>query len=79
MGGSPAIDAHATDNSGTVTAGSGALTSCKVTFNAAYTTWNHCRVTSQQSAAGFAYSYTKSVITVTATSLTSDVSYVRRV
>jgi hypothetical protein len=71
---SPSIKANATSASGTVTAGSGALTSCTVTFaSAGYATWNNCRVSSQQSTAGFAYSYTKTAITVTATSLTSDV------
>lgn len=71
-GTSPSIDANATDNSGTVTVGSGVVASCTVTFNAAYATFNHCRVTAQPSVAAFAYSYTLSAITVTATSLTSD-------
>jgi hypothetical protein len=71
--GSPAADAHATDASGTVTAGGGVLASCTVTFHAAYSTWNHCVVTPEAADAGFAYSYTKSVLTVTATSLTSEV------
>jgi hypothetical protein len=73
-GTSPAIDAHANNRSGTVTTGSGVNTSCTVTLaGSGYTTWNHCRVTPHQSDAGFAYSYTTTVITVTATSLTSEV------
>lgn len=71
-GTSPTVDSHATNNSGTVTVGTGTATSCTITFAAAYVTWNHCRVTSQSSEAVFAYSYTKSAITVTATSLVSD-------
>jgi trimeric autotransporter adhesin len=73
-GTSPSIDAHANNRSGTVTVGSGTVTSCTVTLaGSGYTTWNHCRVTPHQSDAGFAYSYTTTVITVTATSLTSEV------
>lgn len=72
-GTSPSIDAHANNRSGTVTVGTGTDTSCTVTFaGSGYTTWNHCRVTPQAADAGFAYSYTKTVITVTATSLTSE-------
>lgn len=68
----PAIDAHATDGTGTVTVGTIAAASCTVTFNLPYSTWNHCRVTSQSTIASFAYSYTLSVITVTGTSLVGD-------
>lgn len=71
-GTSPSIDSHANDKSGTVTAGSGTVTSCTIAFASAYVTWDHCRVTSQSAESSFAYSYTKSAITVTATSLTSD-------
>lgn len=71
-GTSPSIDAHATDTSGTVTVGTIAAASCTVTFASAYTTWNHCRVTSQSVIASFAYSYTLSTITVTGTSLVGD-------
>ncbi len=70
--GSPAADANANDASGTVTAGGGVLGSCLVTFASAYTTWNHCRVTSQASVAAFAYSYTTAAITITGTSITGD-------
>lgn len=65
------IDARANNRSGTVTVGGTAPASCTITFaGSGYTTWNHCRVTSQTTLAAFAYSYTKTVITVTATALT---------
>jgi hypothetical protein len=72
-GTSPAIDAHANAKSGTVTVGSGAVASCTITFASAYTTFDHCRVTPHSTIAVFAYSYTLAAITLTATSLTSDV------
>lgn len=73
-GTSPAVDSKANAASGMVTAGSGVLGSCTITFASAYTTWNHCQVTSQAgNIAGFAYSYTTSAITITGTSITSDV------
>lgn len=73
-GTSPSIDGKATNNSGTVTVGTIAAASCTVTFaNSGYTTWNHCRVTAQTPLANFAYSYTKTVLTVTATSLLNEV------
>ena len=72
-GSSPSIDAHANNRSGTVTVGTGVIATCTITFaGSGYTTWNHCRVTSQLSEAAFAYSYTKTALTVTATSLTSN-------
>jgi len=72
-GTSPAIDAHANNRSGTVTVGTVSAVSCTVTFaGGGYTTWNHCRVTSQTTLAAFAYSYTKTVLTVTGTSLVGD-------
>jgi hypothetical protein len=71
-GGTPAADAHATSSSGTISVGTGAVSSCTVTFASAYGSFNHCSVTPHQSIAAFAYSYTLSAITVTATSLTSD-------
>lgn len=70
-GSGSAIDASATDNSGTVTVGSVA-TSCTVTFANAYSTFNHCRVTSQSSISGLAYSYTLSAIIVSASVLGAD-------
>lgn len=70
-GTSPSIDGHATNNSGTVTVGTGAAASCTVTFaNSGYATWNHCRVTPQSTLAAFGYTYTKTVLTVTGTTLT---------
>ena len=70
-GGSPAIDANATDIAGQVTVGS-ATTSCVITFNKAYVTYVHCRVTSGSTLAAFAYAYTKTAITVSATVLGGD-------
>jgi len=73
-GTSPSIDSHANNRSGTVTVGSVAAASCTVTFaGTGYSTWNHCRVTPQTPLATFAYSYTKAVLTVTATSLIGEV------
>lgn len=73
--GTPAIDTHGNNRSGTLTAGGGALTSCTLTFaGGGYTTWNHCRVTFHNSVLpGAGYSYTKTVLTITATSLTAAV------
>lgn len=72
-GTSPTIDANANNKSGTVTVGTVAAASCTITFaGSGYLQWNHCRVTSQSSIATFAYSYTKTVITVTGTSLIGD-------
>ena len=68
------IDSYATDNSGTIAAGTGTVTSCTLTFRVAYTTYNHCRVTpTNLTLAGAAYTYTLSAITITATSLTSQI------
>lgn len=73
-GTSPTIDAHANNKSGTVTFGSGALTSGTITFaGSGYGTWNHCRVTPHATLAAFGYSYSLTAITVTATTLTSAV------
>jgi hypothetical protein len=72
-GTSPSIDSHANNRSGTVTVGSGTIATCTVTFaGTGYSTWDHCRVTTESSEAAFAYSYTLTALTVTATSLTSD-------
>jgi hypothetical protein len=70
-GSGAAIDSKATDNSGTVTVGSVA-TSCTITFATAYSTWNHCRVTSQSSISGLAYTYSKTAITISASVLGGD-------
>lgn len=73
-GTSPSIDGHATNFSGTVTVGTVAATSCTVTFaSSGFVTWNHCRVTAQSTTAAFGYTYTKTVLTITATSLIGEV------
>lgn len=72
-GTSPSIDAKANDRSGTVTVGTVTATSCTITFASAYASWNHCRVTAHSSITGLAYSYTLSAITITGTTLVSDV------
>jgi hypothetical protein len=73
-GTSPSIDAHATNSSGTVTVGTVTATSCTITFaTSGFVTWNHCNVTAQSTLAAFAYSYTKTVITVTGTTLVSAI------
>ncbi|HEY1858653.1 hypothetical protein [Acidocella sp.] len=75
-GTSPAIDAAATNMAGTVTFGSAAPSSCTITFvNSGFATSNHCRVTFQSSLAAEAYSYTKTVLTITATALSGSADY----
>lgn len=72
-GTSPSIDANASNKSGLVTVGTVAAASCTVTFSSGgYSTWNHCRVTSQSTIASFAYTYTTTAITVAGTSLVGD-------
>lgn len=70
-GTSPSIQANSTDADGQVTVGTTA-SSCTVTFGASYATFVHCVVNSESTLAAFAYSYTLSAITVTATTLGSD-------
>jgi hypothetical protein len=70
-GTSPAIDATASNLSGTVTAGSGATT-CTITFVPPFSTYNHCRVTTQTAHTDFAYSYSLTTLTPTSTSLAAD-------
>lgn len=65
------VDSHANSKSGTVTCGTGTVTSATITFASAYSGWDHCRVTSQSADSSFGYTYTKSVISIAATSLTS--------
>lgn len=73
-GTSPSVDAKATNMSGTVTVGGGIVSSCVVTFVPAFTVYNHCRVTAQTAGiASLAYSYSITTLTITGTSLTSDV------
>lgn len=72
--GSPTVDAHGNNRSGTITMGGGALASCTMTFaGSGYATWNHCRVTPHATLAAFAYSYTLTTMTITATSETAAV------
>jgi hypothetical protein len=70
-GGSPSIEANSSDNSGRVTVGS-ATTTCVITFAVAFATYNHCQVTSGSTLAAFAYVYTLSAITISATVLGGD-------
>ncbi len=72
-GTSPSIDAYANGKSGTVTCGTGTVTTGTITFSTAYQSWNHCRVTPETSLPSFSYSYTKSAVTINATSLTGAV------
>lgn len=71
--GSPTVDTRGNNRSGTITAGAGALASCTMTFaGSGYSTWSHCRITSQSAVASFAYSYTLTTLTVAGTSITSS-------
>jgi hypothetical protein len=74
-GTSPSVDAHATDTTGTATVGSGSPTSCTITFNKAYATWNHCRITPQSALASFAYSYSLSAITINGAALSGQIDW----
>lgn len=69
--GSPSIDANATDSSGTVTVGTVA-TGCTITFANAYTSYNHCTISSQTTVSGLAYTYNLSAITLSASVLGGD-------
>lgn len=72
-GGTPAVDSRATGHTGIVTTGTGSpLTSCTVTFATAYSTWSHCVVSSQTTGNGFGYTYSDSAITITGTSIGSE-------
>lgn len=62
-----------TDWSGELTAGTGILATCTVTFNTAFTKKPICRITPETALASFSYTYTNSAITLAATSLTSGV------
>ena len=74
--GTNSIDTYANNRSGTVIITAGTPTSCTITFaGTGYGTWNHCRVTSQSVNAAFAYSYTKTVLTVTGTALAGKIDY----
>lgn len=72
--GSPTVDTHGNNRSGTITMGGGALASCTMTFaGSGYAVWNHCRVSPHATLATFAYSYTLTTMTITATSETAAV------
>src|SRR5258708_1461467 len=71
-GGSPAMAAGSTDNSGKFTVGTATAT-CTMTFATAFTTSVRCIVNSETTLAAFSYSYTTSAITVTATVLGGDI------
>jgi hypothetical protein len=69
-----AVDAHANNVSGTLTMGTGTVTSCVMTLaGSGFTTWDHIRVTPHGTYAGFAYSYSLTALTITGTSLAGDV------
>ena len=74
-GTSPTIDSHANAKSGTVTVGTGSPTGCTITFASAYSSWNHCRITSQGVNAAFAYSYSLTAITLSGTALSGNIDY----
>ena len=74
-GGSPSVDANANSVFGTATMGSGSPTSCTLTWTPFYSTYSHCRVTPETSQAGFGYSYTLGVLTITGSALTGKVDY----
>jgi hypothetical protein len=73
-GTTPSIDANATNYSGRVTVGTVAAASCTVTFaSSGFVSFNHCRVTPETALATFGYTYSLTVLTVTATSLLTEV------
>lgn len=65
------VDSRANAKSGTLTCGTGTATTATITFASAYVTWNHCRITSQTADSSFGYTYTKAVLSLSATTLTS--------
>lgn len=72
-GASPTVDTNATPHMGTITVGSGTVTSCSVTFAVAYSSFNHCLVSQHTAVASPTYSYTLAALTVGGTSLTNAV------
>ena len=69
-----AVDAHANNVSGTLTMGTGTVTSCVMTLaGSGFTTWDHVRVVPHGTYAGFAYTYSLTTLTITGTSLAGDV------
>jgi len=71
-GGSPAMAAGSTDNSGKFTVGTAPAT-CTMTFATAFTTSVRCIVNSETTLAAFGYSYSLTAIVATATVLGGDV------
>jgi hypothetical protein len=70
-GGSPALSSGATDNLGQITVGT-ATTTCTLTFAQPFATSVRCTVTSGSTLAAFAYVYSLSAITISATVLGGD-------
>jgi len=76
-GSSPSIDLQGTWQKFTLTVGTGTVTSCTITFSPAFTGYDHITVTPHSTIGSFAYSYNKSTLTITGSSLTSAVIDVR--
>lgn len=70
-GTSPSVDAHATNYSGTVTFGSGVLSSCTITFGTSFTTYDHCTIAAHTGSTVLSYSYTLSALTITGSNMGS--------
>lgn len=77
-GTSPSVTATSTDNAGKVTIGSGATTSCTVTFAAAYASAPACTVSGDNTAVTYIATTTASVLTIISSAdMASDViSYI---
>lgn len=74
--GTSSIDAHANNRSGTLSITAGTPASCTATFaGSGYSTFNHCRVTSESVNANFAYSYSLTSIVITGTALAGKIDY----
>jgi hypothetical protein len=69
------LDSKASRGSGTLTFGTGTVTSCTLTFSPAFTAANHCRVSYQTSAGSTGFSYSLTAITLTGTALTGKADY----
>ena len=74
-GTSDALDGFATDAAGTLTTGTGTVSSCVITFNKAYVNFDHVRVTAHSSSTSFSYTYSKSAITITTTAASAVFEY----
>ena len=73
-GASPSVDPNATDESGTITPGTGSPTACTLTFVNPLTGFGHCRATSET---GQTIGYSKSLaaLTITGSALTGPIDY----